>query len=151
MQRGAEAALLKQVELEKTEIILRTQRGEDADGRAFDDYSPAYKAAKARFVNNLSNSWLKLTGGMLASLTTKSERIGGGIFVATIYPLQRSYPSVRFPPKTNRKRKQNLKPLKAVSAADRVRWNDAIRPFFRWSEIQIARMAKAVSDSFRNL
>ena len=149
MRRSAEQALLKQVELEKTELIVRTLSGEDADGRPFNDLSPKYKEAKGRFVNNLGSSWLQLTGHMLSSLTTKTEQHGEGIFVAMIYPINSEKPSIRLP--GMRKSKKDLKPLKAVSAADKVRWNDAIRPFFRWSEIQIERLQRAVIDSFRNL
>lgn len=150
LRRATETAFAKQVNVEMGEIILRTKRGESATGGRFKDYSPKYKAAKGRFVNGLANKWLELTGSMLGSLRNKSERIGG-LFIGTIYTNDESRKSIRLPGIGKRKSKKSLKPLKAVSAADKIRGNDAIRPFFRLSELQIERLRKVIIDAIRNV
>lgn len=59
---------------EATQIVLRTQRGVDADGNTFTPYSEAYAKKRGDSGRQVSPPNLMYTGNMLASIATKVTR-----------------------------------------------------------------------------
>lgn len=64
---------------EVTQMKLRTQRGQDVDGRQFKDYTPEYKAYKQAKGRNVGVPDLLLTGAMQQAITQTVKTVGSEI------------------------------------------------------------------------
>lgn len=83
---NAETALNRQLQIEATQIITRTQSGRAVNGSGFDDYSDGYAEFRRKAGRRTSPVDLTFTGQMLQAITTTVRKVGdtieGRIFFA---------------------------------------------------------------------
>jgi hypothetical protein len=145
----------KAVEDERAAMVARTQAGRKIDGGDMKPYTKKYKEAKQRLKRS-GDVDLTLTGHMLNAITHKIKIVGETL-VATIFFANTSRAAPRVPPATKRGRSARrrlkkegraLKPIKPVLASVKAAANNAIRPFFGFSQEQIARIQARLQSIF---
>lgn len=116
-------AFAQQLELEKAEIVRRTQSGVDADSQPFADYSEPYKKYKTEKRKREGSVNLTLEGHMLSSMTTSVE------VTPTSYIGKVFFSSA----------------LEAAKASG----NMLTRKFFAFSEDQFRRLSEAIQQALK--
>jgi hypothetical protein len=123
-----ERELKRQMEFKAGEIVERTTAGKSVEGQTFRDYSGLGKGKDGKNIGyarwrqergyQVKPPNITVTGHMLESLTSNVTRIAGGL-LGTIKPT-------------------------GPDAANLVRWNQALRDFFRLSKKQLSEITKAL-------
>lgn len=121
LQRSMVKAFSDQIQLEATEIIRRTQSGVDADGQAFDEYTPEYRRFKVDKRGRSGTVDLTFSGAMLDDIQTSIEVIPEG-YLGKIF-------------------------FASVEQAAKALGNMAKRKFFALSDEQIGRIETAVNQA----